>query len=296
MRRYRNVPPFQFLQGFEAAARLGNFSQAAHELGLSPSAVSHQMRLLEDRLGQTLFRRVGRHVSLTDAGRDYQRTVAQALDDLEGGYRRLEPYRKPGSVVIYAPRELASRWLLPRLPRLLHDCPGVCPWIDTSERPIDFAEMEVSLAILYAEAPPPNVEAVRLLGDEIAPVLSPSLEHFPITTDNLLALPRINSEHPVRWADWFGMIGAPIEDSGNGLDFSDRDVALAAAEQGLGIVLASLPMARQALASGGLVLPFKEAIVPPRAWWAVSTTTELAAQPTRETWQWLSAEAARSAS
>ena len=179
MRRYRNVPPLQFLQGFEAAARLGNFSKAAQELGLSPSAVSHQMRLLEDRIGQTLFRRVGRHVSLTDAGRDYQRTVSQALDDLEGGYRRLEPYRKPGSVVIYAPREFASRWLLPRLPRLLQDCPGVCPWIDTSERPIDFAEMEVSLAILYAEAPPPDVEAIRLFADQIAPVLSPSLAHFP---------------------------------------------------------------------------------------------------------------------
>ncbi len=293
MRRYRNVPPLQFLQGFEAAARLGNFSVAAHELGLSPSAVSHQMRLLEDRLGQTLFRRVGRHVSLTDAGRDYQRTVSQALDDLEGGYRRLEPYRKPGSVVIYAPRELASRWLLPRLPRLLQACPGVCPWIDTSERPIDFAEMEVSLAILYAEAPPPNVEAVRLFGDEIAPVLSPVLApRQRLTIEDLLALPRLNSEHPVRWADWLETMGAPVEDRGNGLDFSDRDVALAAAEQGSGVVLASLPMARHALSLGGLVAPFKEAIEPPRAWYAVSTATELAARPTHATWQWLVEEAA----
>ncbi len=105
MRRYRNVPPLQFLQGFEAAARLGNFSKAAEELGLSQSAVSHQMRLLEERLGQPLFLRVGRHVRLTDAGRDYSRTVTRALAELDTGYRRLEPYRKPRSVVIYAPRE-----------------------------------------------------------------------------------------------------------------------------------------------------------------------------------------------
>ncbi len=175
MRRYRNVPPLQFLQGFEAAARLGSFSQAAAELGLSQSAVSHQMRLLEERIGQPLFLRVGRHVSLSDAGRDYQRTVARVLDDLESGFGRLAPYKKPGSVVIYAPREFAARWLLTRLPDLLESCPSCCPWIDSSERPIDFGEMEVSLAILYAEVPPVGVEAVKLLSDRIAPVLSPAL-------------------------------------------------------------------------------------------------------------------------
>ena len=99
MRRFRNIPPLQYLLGFEAAARLESFSKAADELGLSASAISHEIRLLEERLGQPLFIRQGRAIWLTDAGRDYQRTVMQSLDQLEGGFRRLEPYRKPGSVV-----------------------------------------------------------------------------------------------------------------------------------------------------------------------------------------------------
>ncbi|MGH6931649.1 MAG: LysR family transcriptional regulator, partial [Dongiaceae bacterium] len=144
MRRFRNVPPLQYLLGFEAAARLGGFSAAAAELGLTQSAVSHQMHLLEKRLGQPLFLRVGRTVRLTDAGRDYQRTVSIALQQLETGYRKLAPYRKPGSVVIYAPRDFTNRWLLPRLADLRKACAGCDPWIDTSGKTINFSEMEVS--------------------------------------------------------------------------------------------------------------------------------------------------------
>ena len=108
MRQFRNIPPLQYLLGFEAAARLGSFGRAAEELGLTQSAISHQMRLLEGRLGQPLFMRDGRKVRLTDAGRDYQRTVARSLAQLEDGCRHLDAFRKPGSVVIYAPRDLAT--------------------------------------------------------------------------------------------------------------------------------------------------------------------------------------------
>jgi LysR family glycine cleavage system transcriptional activator len=293
MRRYRNIPPFQFLQGFEAASRLGSFSKAAEELGLSQSAVSHQMRLLEDRLGQKLFLRVGRHVTPTDAGRDYGRTVARVLDELEAGYRRLEPYRKPGSIVIYAPLEFATRWLMPRLPDLMARCPGAAPWIDTSERPIDFEEMEVSLAVISAEAPPSGLEAARLLPDRIAPVLSPRLikGRRRITPADLLGLPRLNSEHAVRWEDWMAAAGIEAGAEPEGLDFSDRDLALTAAEQGLGVALASLPLAGAALRSGALLAPFREVVEPARVWYAVSTAKELTDPLTLAVWRWVAAEA-----
>lgn len=295
MRRYNNVPPLQFLQGFEAAARLGSFSKAAVELGLSQSAVSHQMRLLEERLGQKLFLRVGRHISLTDAGRDYSRTVTRALADLDNGYRRLDPYRKPGSVVIYTPREFANRWLLPRYQALLADCPSTCPWIDTSERAIDFADMEVSLAIVYAEGPPPGVVSEHLLADQIAPVLSPSiLPRRRLRAIDVLRLPRLNSEHFVGWTDWLAAAGENKECPTDGLDFSDRDLALAAAEQGLGVTLASLPMTLRAIRSGSLVAPFHEAVAPDRAWYAISTPDQLGDQNTHAVWQWLVRQAANS--
>ena len=132
MVKFRHIPPTQFLKGFEAASRLESFSRAAEELGLTQSAISHQMRLLEGHIGQPLFMRFGREVRLTDAGRDYQRTVRRCLEMMEEGYRRLEPYRKPGSVVIYAPRDFSRRWLLSRLPALRAAVPACEPWLDTS--------------------------------------------------------------------------------------------------------------------------------------------------------------------
>ena len=97
MVKFRHIPPTQFLKGFEAASRLESFSRAAEELGLSQSAISHQMRLLEGHIGQPLFMRFGREVRLTDAGRDYQRTVRRCLEMMEEGYRRLSPFESPAA-------------------------------------------------------------------------------------------------------------------------------------------------------------------------------------------------------
>ena len=175
MRRFRNIPPLQYLLGFEAAARLESFSKAADELGLSASAISHEMRLLEERFGQPLFIRQGRAIRLTDAGRDYQRTVMQSLEQLEGGFRRLEPYRKPGSVVIYCESDFASRWLLPRLDDLKRAVPGCEPWVDTSGKAIDFESLEVSIAIVRGRLATSNAPTQDLFEDILVPVASPSL-------------------------------------------------------------------------------------------------------------------------
>ena len=292
MRRYRNVPPLQFLQGFEAAARLASFSQAAAELGLSQSAVSHQMRLLEERIGQPLFLRVGRAVRLTDAGRDYLRSVRQTLDGLEAGYRKLAPYRKPGSVVVYAPRDFAGGWLLPRLGDLRHSCPGCDPWLDTSGKTVDFAEMEVSIAIVYAEEAPFGCLSIPLVADSLTPVVAPSLMgRRRLKQLDLAAMPLLHVERALGWSDWFEPMGLEAGDVFAGIDFSDSGLAMAAAEEGLGAALASLPLARQAIRDGRLVQPFSKTLDPKKSWFAVSTSRELDDVFTRTTWQWLERQA-----
>ena len=292
MRRYRNVPPLQFLQGFEAAARLASFSQAAAELGLSQSAVSHQMRLLEERIGQPLFLRVGRNVRLTDAGRDYLRTVRQTLDGLEAGYRKLAPYRKPGSVVVYAPGDFASRWLLSRLSSLQRSCPGSDPWIDTSGKAIDFTEMEVSIAIVYAEEPPAGTLSIPLLADSLTPLASPVLiGQRRLQPADLDALPLLHVERSVGWSDWFEQAGMVAANASAGFDFSDGGLALAAAEAGLGVALASLPLAGPAIGEGRLVQPFAQTLDPKKSWFALSTGKELDDAFTRAVWQWLEGQA-----
>jgi LysR family transcriptional regulator, glycine cleavage system transcriptional activator len=292
MRRYRNVPPLQFLHGFEAAARLGSFSLAAAEMGLSQSAVSHQIRLLEDRIGQPLFRRAGRTVLLTDAGRDYQRSVRRSLDLLEDGYKRLAPFRKPGSVVIYTPRDFASRWLLPKLADLRASCPDCDPWIDTSGATADFDEMEVSVALLYAAVPPEGRHSIRLLHDIRVPVASPDLVgRRRLKPSDLLANGLLHDERAVGWNDWFQSADCSVGDVAAGIDFSDSDLALSAAEAGLGVALASLPLASASIASRRLVVPVDVRLDPACAWYAVTTDQELADPSTVRVWNWLEGKA-----
>lgn len=287
MRRFRNVPPLQYLLGFEAASRLSSYSLAAQELGLTQSAISHQMRLLEERIGQSLFIRHGRSVVLTDAGHDYRRSVAKSLEQLEGGYRRLAPYRKPGSVIIYAPRDFAARWLLPRLHELRQTVSTCDPWIDTSGLPVDFDEMEVSIAIMRTTMPNEKLETQLLIRDELVPVASPKLIRKPnVTPAEISKLTLLHDERAEGWQDWFDHVGHNAPNIPAGIDFSDSDFALQAAEFGLGVALASLPLAAHAIASGGLRRASRHTLPSQNSWYATSTPKELSDGVTKQVWDW----------
>ena len=290
MRRFRNIPPLQYLMGFEAAARLESFSKAANELGLSQSAISHEMRLLEERVGQLLFIRHGRSVRLTDAGRDYQRSVGLSLENLEAGYRRLEPYRKSGSVVIYAPRDFAARWLLPRLQDLRKEIPSCEPWIDTSGAAIDFENREISIAIMRAREIDPAFKSIALFEDKLVAVASPKLVPQKLKKPaELLFYPLIHDERTEGWSDWFTSAGVETADISAGLDFSDSDLALQAAERGLGIALVSLPLIQSSLIQSALIQPQAHVLQTGHTWYAVSTAKELNDPITQQVWNWLSA-------
>jgi LysR family transcriptional regulator, glycine cleavage system transcriptional activator len=288
MRRFRNIPPLQYLLGFEAAARLESFSKAAAELGISQSAVSHEMRLLEDRVGQPLFIRQGRSVRLTDAGRDYQRSVAKSLEHLETGYRRLEPFRKPGSVVIYAPHDFAARWLLPKLGILKKAVPLCDPWIDTSGASVNFEELEVSIAILRAREVGSNLTSQTLFADTLVPIASPELIRRPIKNpSDITSFALIHDERSEGWHEWFESAGVKVDEVSAGLDVSDSDLALQAALQGHGIALASLPLVQELLDGAKLVQVSPHAFETGHNWYAVSTLKELSEPITKNMWDWL---------
>lgn len=292
MRRFRNVPPLQYLLGFEAAARLGSFGQAAQELGLTQSAISHQMRLLEAKIGQPLFLRHGRSVRLTDAGRDYQRSVAKSLDQLEGGYRSLAPYRKKGSVVIYSPRDFAARWLMPRLHLLLNAVPECDPWIDTSGTVVNFDEMEVSIAIRRMRESDGKLHSQHLVYDVLAPVMSPELFRNPINKPiELLNYTLLHDERAEGWRDWFEQFEIRTNEIFDGPDFSESDVAILASELGLGVALASSALVAESIASGRLIQPLASVLETNQSWFAVTSAKELVDPVTSQVWAWLSTQA-----
>ncbi|WP_176048092.1 MULTISPECIES: LysR family transcriptional regulator [unclassified Burkholderia] len=162
----QRVPSLKLLSGFEAAARLGNFSRAADELHLSQSAISHQIQQLEAQLGQPLFRRRGRGVELTIAGEVLQRSVQRAMDTLRGGLDRIATYLNPGLVVLVCPAPLLHGWLQPRLEQLQQVLPDLCPLLSTDETARYVDEIDVDMTIGTRPMLQPGLVDIPFMRDE----------------------------------------------------------------------------------------------------------------------------------
>jgi DNA-binding transcriptional LysR family regulator len=175
MSTYRSLPPLSTLIGFEAAARLQSFSRAAEELHITQSAISHQVRVLEDHLGQPLFRRIGRRIELVDAGRDFLITARSALEELRHGVRRLNAYSKPGSVIVMMPGALATGWFIPRLVALREAHPWIDPWVHTSDETHVPEEAEIDIVLGPVPWADPGAQSLALAEDRLIPLCAPSL-------------------------------------------------------------------------------------------------------------------------
>jgi DNA-binding transcriptional LysR family regulator len=169
------VPSFKLLAGFEAAARLGNFSRAADELFISQSAISHQIQQLEAQIGQKLFRRVGRGIELTMAGVVLQKSALRSLDIIRSGLGHISTYLDPGLVVLVCPAHVAHGWLQPRLDDLIKHIPDICPVISTDETARYIDELDVDITITSRPLSQMDVESAVFLQDEIITVCSKEL-------------------------------------------------------------------------------------------------------------------------
>ena len=226
-------------------------------------------------------------MQLTDAGRVYQRSVRQALDDLNAAHQRLEPFRRASSVVIYAPRDFGRRWLLPKLGDLLAACPHCQPWLDTSGAEVDFSSMEVSIGIVYASEAPQGLLSIRLAEDVRCPLASKlPAPDAPLTDEEIAALPLIHDEGLPGWEDYFEQGGLSLSRLPGVLDFSDSDAALAAAEAGHGVALASLALAEGALEEGRLLRVGSRTLSSGKSWFAVTNAAELQNAHTASVWDW----------
>lgn len=290
MSTYRGLPPLSTLIGFEAAARLGSFSRAAEELNITQSAISHQVRVLEDHFGQPLFRRIGRRIELVDAGRDFLITAQTALEELRHGVRRLNAYSKPGSVIILMPAALATGWFLPRLSDLREMHPWVDPWVHTSgETHIpEEAEIDIVLGPLpWADA---GARSVMLGQDRILPLCAPELASGFADQPNqtrLDAAPLLHDESLNDWQLWFSQVGSSRAEFARGFNFSDTGQMLQAAALGHGVCLATALQADQLVTEGRLVQASLIALDRAEPLYMSCWKRNFSRPPVKALWTWL---------
>jgi LysR family transcriptional regulator, glycine cleavage system transcriptional activator len=254
------MPSLAVLRCFEAAARHESFTMASEELHLTQSAVSRQVRELENIVGFTLFRRVGRRVVLTEAGHRFADTIATDLDRLRqsvatamaaGGDRR--------ALRIASLPTFANRWLIPRLVDFEARHPDVQVSLATRLEPFDFARERFDLAIHFGREDWPGVQMWRLCEEEMVAVAAPAfVDQYRITSAaDLVGVPLLHLEtRPHAWPDWFRMAGlATAADTGEvrrGMFCDQFSMIITAALEGLGAALLPADLIDAELADGQL--------------------------------------------
>jgi LysR family glycine cleavage system transcriptional activator len=254
----RRLPPLTALRAFEAAARHLSFKHAATELSLTPTAISHQVRQLEDHLGVRLFVRGARRVDLTPAGQGLFPALRDGLDAMARAVQLVRPGTRPRALVLSTTMAFASRWLLPRLARFAASQPGIALHLHTSDEPIDLQGGAAQLAIRYGPDNYRGLDCVPLVPSRFAPVCAPGLRVRDV--EDLARVPLIGFEWFRRdaatpdWPLWFERAGcAPVPRQ---LHFSDEVHAIQAAIAGQGVALINLALVAEELRIGMLCQPF----------------------------------------
>lgn len=295
MNTYRNLPPLSTLIGFEAAARLGSFSRAAEELNITQSAISHQVRVLEDHLGQPLFRRIGRRIELVDAGRDFLITAQTALEELRHGVRRLNAYSKPGSVIILMPAALATGWFLPRLTALREQHPWIDPWVHTSDETHISEEAEIDIVLGPTAWSDAGAQSVLLAQDKLMPLCAPEIAARLYDVSDCTRLdtaPLLHDETLNDWQSWFSQVGSARTEFTRGFNFSDTGQMLQAAILGHGVCLATSRQADQAIQEGRLVPASSSTLRRPEPLYMSCWARNFPRPPVLALWDWLNAQCA----
>jgi DNA-binding transcriptional LysR family regulator len=280
MRNRNALPPLDLLVGFEAAARHLSFTKAGEELFLTQSAVSRQIKDLEDQLGLALFERRHRALALTEAGQQFYAAAAQVLTTMRAATERLRQQgtrKRPLSVT--TTNSFAALWLIPRLAGFTRDHPGVDVRITAETRVQDLERDGLDLAIRHGPASLAGAHAVRLFGEKVFPVCSPKLlktkklqQPADLKDHVLLQYDDPDIRHPwLHWKTWLEVERiADLRPAGT-IAFSGYEQIIPAAVAGHGVALGRSPLVKDHLASGALVAPFKSSADPARAYYAITS-------------------------
>lgn len=261
-----NFPPMKGIFAFKVVSQLGSISKAADELNLTASAVSHQIANLEGFVGQRLFERTTRGLTLTPVGERFEQEVSGALAMIASAAQNARSAESIETLRIHVSPSFASLWLMPRLPRFRREHPDTRIQLSAAHTHSDFLRGEVDLDIRYGATRWRDLHVETLFGaEEILPLASPALlARTPLRTpQDLLRQDLIFSAvNLVQWPRWFAAHGVPSSPGSYALRFDRAYLSIDAAIQGMGIALESNRLAASAIARGDLqpVFPGRTAL------------------------------------
>jgi LysR family glycine cleavage system transcriptional activator len=308
------LPPLNALRAFEAAARHLSFALAAKELHVTPAAISHQIKGLEDYLGQQLFRRRKRGLELTRAGEVLLPNLTAGFERMGEAVEALRQLEAEGTLAVSAATSFATRWLAPRLHRFVSAHPELDVRIHASTRLIDpksgdpeggdgdpSSPLEnADVAVRFGTGDYPGYRVDKLMSVSVTPMCSPKLlEERPLRTPADLAQHVLIHDNVTYddggplWPAWFKAAGVESADTVHGLRFSHAMLALEAAADGMGVAIAMPVLAQADLASGRLVAPLPVSLPLRFAYYIVSAPDAADRGDVVAFRNWLLAEAAR---
>ena len=270
------LPSLNGLRAFEAAARHLSFTRAASELNVTQTAISHQIRRLEQELGVRLFVRQNRALELTAEARDYLPGIRAAFNDLRLATDRLLRRGNDNVLTVSTLASFAAKWLLPRLSSFQDSHPGIDVRITTSTGLVDFRDGNVDAAIRYGRGHWPGVRSDWLMADEVFPVCSPAL----LSGKRPLRRPEDLRDHVLLhtsntgsddWRQWLTAAGLPPDISQQrGLTFDMIFMTVQAAIDGVGVAMGRTTYVKDDIAKGRLVVPFTFALPADAGFYLVS--------------------------
>ena len=295
-----DLPPLGLIEGFEAAARNLSFTKAAEELFLTQSAISRQIKSLEERLGVPLFQRRTRALSLTEAGEALYRTVAEMLRRLEDTTKLIRSQTAARAFTVTTTPAFASLWLIPRLAGYTKQRPEVDVRISATADVVDLERGRIELAIRY-NGPINSQSAVKLFNEEVFPVCSPELlknHPHPLRTPSdlkhfvLLHYEDARNTAPwLGWTQWLQALGISDLRPAGALHFSHFDQVVAAATNGQGVALGRSPLLKRQIRDRKLVAPFSARSVAPRAYYVIQSAAAPRNEDVMDFVAWLRDEA-----
>lgn len=273
----RRLPPLNSLRAFEAAARHGNFRKAADELCVTHSAISHQIRLLEDHLEIELFYRKARAVELTEAGKQYLPVIQTSFDRIADGTETLRSNSASSELTVQVYTTFAISWMSPRLHEFQRQNPKLRVRLNMATWDVDLNREVVDVAIgtlTDHQDFDPNIHYQKLFTSNIFPVCSPKLlkngppleTHEDLANHTILRVDTWTDD----WAHWLNKVGMSKIKLENDLTFDTYALSLEAALDGLGVAMTRTPFGARELASGWLVAPFDEVLRAHDSWYVMT--------------------------